>query len=67
MNIMLNNKPEKFQGDTMTVQDLLDRKKFTFKLIVVKINDKLIKRDQYDKAVIRDGDNVMVIHLVSGG
>lgn len=64
---MLNNKPEKFQGDTMTVQDLLDRKKFTFKLIVVKINDKLIKRDQYDKAVIRDGDNVMVIHLVSGG
>ncbi len=67
MNIILNNNPEAFGEDTLTVKELLERKKFTFKLLVVKINDKLVKRDQYEHAAIQEGDHVMVLHLVSGG
>ena len=42
-------------------------KKFTFKMLVIKINGKLIKKEQYESAKIVDGDNVAVIHLISGG
>lgn len=67
MNIILNNRPESFEAEIMTVQELLEYKRFTFKLLVVKINGLLIKRDGYDKATIREGDQVTVMHLVSGG
>ncbi len=67
MNIILNNRPETIQRETLTVKELLDLKKFTFKLLVVKINNMLVKRDQYETAAIHDGDHVMVLHLISGG
>lgn len=67
MNIILNNKPETIRSQTMSVRELLDYKKFTFKLLVVKINDVLVKRDQYESTFITEGDNVMVLHLISGG
>ncbi|MFO7723275.1 MAG: sulfur carrier protein ThiS [Bacteroidales bacterium] len=67
MNIILNNRPETIDVETLTVRGLLNYKKFTFKLLVVKINNQLVKKEQYDLAQIHDGDQVMVLHLVSGG
>ncbi|MDT8308222.1 MAG: sulfur carrier protein ThiS [Bacteroidales bacterium] len=67
MEITLNNRQECFDNEKITVSELLTLKNFTFKLLVVKINGKLIKRDQYNSATIKNGDDVSVIHLVSGG
>jgi thiamine biosynthesis protein ThiS len=51
----------------LTVQRLLDEKTYTFKQLVVKVNDIFIPEDQYQSLLINDGDNVMVIHLMAGG
>jgi len=67
MKINLNNNPEELSHDQLSIQELLDVKKFTFKMLIIKINDKLVKRDDYDNAIIHDGDKVDVIHLISGG
>jgi sulfur carrier protein len=68
MKITLNNNIEDFESVTQyTVSELLTAKNFVFKMLVVKINDKIIKKDEYDQAIIKDGDDVLVIHLISGG
>ncbi len=67
MEIILNNREESIEKDSLTVRDLLNYKNFTFKMLVIKINGTLIKKDQYETANINQGDNVMVLHLVSGG
>ena len=67
MNIQLNNRPELLNEEHVTVARLLELKNFTFRMLVVKINGKLIKKDQYAKSFIYEGDDVMVMHLVSGG
>lgn len=67
MNIILNNRKELIDKDSLTVSELLKYKNYTFKLLVVKINNTLIKKDQYDTATIKDGDDVAVLHLISGG
>jgi thiamine biosynthesis protein ThiS len=67
MNIILNNRPETINTEKITVNELLKQKNFTFKMLVVKINGQLIKKDQYGTAEITGGDNVTVLHLVSGG
>lgn len=67
MRIILNNNPEKFEGESMTVSELLSAKKYTFKMLIIKINDKLVPKDEYMQTLVKDGDEVMVLHLISGG
>lgn len=64
---MLNNRPEEFDKDEITVSEMLDIKRFTYRMRLVKINGKLIKKDEYDRAVIKDGDDVKMLYLMSGG
>jgi len=67
MQILLNNRAEIIDADSMTVRQLLDFKTFTFKMLIVKINGKFIKKGEYQTAVVKDGDDVMVLHMISGG
>lgn len=69
MKITLNNNIEVIETaeDTLTINQLLQIKKYSFKNLVVKINNNLVKRDSYDQTRFRDGDKVDVIHMISGG
>lgn len=67
MNIILNNRPETFDLEEMTVDQMLEIKKFSFKMRVIKINGRFIRKSDYSTAVIRDGDNVQMLYLMSGG
>jgi len=67
MNITLNNRPDSFEEDVLTFEELIKKKNFTFKLLVTKLNGKLVKKDQRSLVSIHDGDDVTVMHLVSGG
>jgi thiamine biosynthesis protein ThiS len=67
MKVILNNREEYFEGDQLTVSELLQKKKFTFRMLVIKVNGVLVKKGEFEKATIKDGDDVMVLHLISGG
>jgi sulfur carrier protein len=67
MKIVLNNKEEEFAEREMTIAELLVAKTFSFRMLVIKINGQLIKKGDYESAKVKDGDNVMVLHLISGG
>ncbi len=67
MKITLNNKEESMAGESLSVRELLSMMKFTFPLIIVKINGRLVKKEDYERVFIGDGDAVEAIHLISGG
>jgi len=67
MNITLNNEPLTLEGESITVEKLLELKKYTFRLRIVKVNGRILDRDSYGEEVINDGDSVQVIYLMSGG
>ena len=50
-----------------TVKDLLKRMKYTFPLVIVKINDKIIPRSKYSVTIIPNNSRIAVIHMISGG
>lgn len=54
-------------NEGMTVRKVLELKKYTFKMLLVKINGQLIKKNEYDIATVPEGAEVKVIHLMSGG
>jgi len=67
MKIILNGREEEFKRETMSVNEMLDLKKFSFRMRIVKINGRLIPGDDYGSSVINDGDNVQMFYLMSGG
>lgn len=67
MKITLNNREEDFDGDKLTVEEMLNLKKFTFKMRIVKINGRLIPKTEYHDTIIINGDNVQMLYLMSGG
>jgi sulfur carrier protein len=67
MNITLNNRPETFDEESLTFEELISKKNYTFKLLVTKLNGKLIIKEDRATTKIKDGDAVLVLHLISGG
>ncbi len=67
MKIVLNNRNEEFAGDQYTVSEIFKEMSFTFPRVIVKLNGRLIKKPQYPETIVTNGDNLEVIHLISGG
>lgn len=69
MKLNLNNKEEMLDTtkDILSINEIRVIKKFSFNHLVVKINNVLIKKVRYDEPLVKDGDKVDIIHLISGG
>jgi len=69
MKITLNYREEILDTskESITINELLKLKKFSFTRLVVKINGTLIKRENFDSASFQENDNVEIIHMISGG
>ena len=66
MSIEVNGKEVKWVEDE-TVKELLKRVKYSFPLVVVKINDKVIPRSDFSKVIVPDNSKIAVVHMISGG
>jgi len=68
MKIKVNKKDKIIQNKTtITVSELFKIMKFSFPMIIVKINGTLVKKENFNSELIRDGDDVSAFHLISGG
>jgi thiamine biosynthesis protein ThiS len=50
-----------------TIKDLLKRMKYTFPLVIVKIDKKVVPRSKYSNTLVPDNSKIDVIHMISGG
>lgn len=64
--IMVNNRPQPHEAG-LTVQRLLERNRFTYRGIIVKIGGKVVEEEDYAVTRIPDGEDVKVIHICHGG
>jgi len=67
MKILLNNREEEFSSESISVNELLIQKKFSFRMRIIKINGSIIAREKYDSTIIHEGDDVQMLYLMSGG
>jgi thiamine biosynthesis protein ThiS len=64
--ITVNNNELEWQEE-LTITDILQKMNYTFKMLVVKVNGELVKKQDYDKFIVPEGADVKIIHLISGG
>jgi sulfur carrier protein len=68
MKIHVNSKEQVFDGiASITISDLKKRMNFTFPMIVFKLNGKVVKKENWDSTLVREGDHIQAIHLIGGG
>ena len=67
MEIMLNNRKENIDSEEIMLEELIQLKNFTFKLLVTRVNGRLVKKEDRHNFIIRHGDEVQVLHMISGG
>ena len=51
----------------MTVRNVLQKMNYTFPMLVIKIDNLLIKKEKWDTTPVPSGAVVSVYHLISGG
>ena len=51
----------------LTIDRILKIMNYTFKMIVVKVNGELVKKEDYDTKIIPEEADVQIIHLIAGG
>ncbi len=66
MSITVNGDPYPWR-EGLTVLQLLEEKKYSFPLKTVFINGERIPNSTHATHVIQEGDQVQVIHMMSGG
>lgn len=64
--IMLNNRSFEWV-ENMTITKIMKKKNYTFKMLVVKVNGKLVRKENYATTVVPENADVKIIHLISGG
>ena len=65
--IRVNNQYDVEYRPGMTVQDVLNALKFSFRMIVVKVDGQVVLRKDFATTEVPDGAEVQAIHLISGG
>ena len=66
MRIQLNGEPFELP-DGETVASLLARQELTGRRVAVELNLDIVPRSQHADTVLKDGDQVEVVHAIGGG
>ena len=64
--IKVNNNLIAWQ-ENLTINKILKIMNYSFKMLVIKVNGELIKKDEYGTKIIPENADVKIIHLISGG
>lgn len=67
MNVTVNGEARRLPEGTATVRVLLGELRYSFPLLIVRVNGRLVEREAYAEAPVVEGDDIDVYHLVSGG
>lgn len=66
MTIRLNGEPFEIAGP-VTIGALLAELKIDSRIVAVEHNVVVVKRQQYDSTMVRDGDEIEIVRFVGGG
>ena len=66
MKLTVNGNQTEY-GDNLSIEGLLKELDIEPGRVAVEVNLKIIKKDQYQEHLLRDGDSVEIVNFVGGG
>lgn len=66
LGLLVNGEPRQFAGPA-TLSDLLTILGLDPRMVVVELNREIIRRPRLGEVMLREGDQVELVHFVGGG
>ncbi len=66
MQIVINGEAREIDP-SLTVAELLERLGLEPRRVAIEVNEKLVRRTEYDQTRLHEGDRVEIVTLVGGG
>jgi thiamine biosynthesis protein ThiS len=67
MKLKVNFDADEYPEAELSVAEIMRRRKFSFPHVITRLNGALIEKSARESAMVRDGDDLEVYHLISGG
>lgn len=67
MKLTVNFDVQEYPEAELSVAEIMRRRKFSFPHVITRLNGVLVERKDRDGTLVRDGDDLEVYHLISGG
>lgn len=64
--IKVNGKIKEYEN-SITIESLILQEGYEKDIVVVEVNEKIIKKNQYETHMLKDGDKVEILKFVGGG
>jgi len=65
--IRVNDKFDVEWEPGMTVRRLLERLRFSYRMLVISVNGEIVPPEEWETRTVADGDQVRVLHMLAGG
>ncbi|OQB22782.1 MAG: bifunctional sulfur carrier protein/thiazole synthase protein [Firmicutes bacterium ADurb.Bin182] len=65
--MLLNDRQYDFFENGITVQDVIEKMNYIYPKLIVKVNDRLIEKQDYANTPLYENDDVKIYHLLAGG
>jgi sulfur carrier protein len=67
VRIILNFADAEFPETELSIEKIMELRRYSFPLIISRLNGVIVPREARASAFVYDGDEVELYHLVSGG
>ena len=66
MQIQVNGERHELRDESL-LSDLLKELSLALERVAVELNSQVVRRKEWPKTILRDGDRVEIVHFVGGG
>ena len=67
MRIQINGEPREFSTGSLSLNELLETLALAPQRIAVELNKTIVPRSLWEKTILKDGDQIEIVHFVGGG
>ena len=65
--VWINDKFEVTWEEGMTVDRVREKLKFSFRMLVITVNGRLVPQEKWKNFPVQDGDEMKILHMTAGG
>jgi len=67
LQVQINGEPRQFSDDRLSLVELIQELSLTPQRIAVEVNQRIVRRQDWDQTIINEGDRIEIVHFVGGG
>ena len=67
MRIQINGEQREFPKSSLSLTELIDTLSLAPQRIAVEVNKTIVRRSDWEKTKLKDGDQIEIVHFVGGG